>query len=176
MRWTLTTRADPAARRIADRHYNRQSVGSKQFVPPGRCVVLRAPSAFWVTSWPFAEYVKHRWAGSWVCSAFRNENASDLSSELIVEAIAATRAQWPTALESCVTFVDRTQVKHKRDPGRCFRRAGFVDVGETEGGLVALALLPASMPPPIPAMRDQLSFEILPKGDHQWPTTTLLNP
>lgn len=54
--WRLSWRADPAARAIADRHYNRQKPGAAQFVPPGRCLVLKAfdGSAVWVTSWPFA--------------------------------------------------------------------------------------------------------------------------
>jgi hypothetical protein len=60
-RWKLSNRADPKARVLADRHYNRQKIGTPQFVPPGRCLVLlgRREKAFWVTSWPFAQYVKH---------------------------------------------------------------------------------------------------------------------
>jgi hypothetical protein len=42
MNWELSHRADQRARRVADRHYNRQSHGSPQFVPPGRCCVLYA--------------------------------------------------------------------------------------------------------------------------------------
>ena len=61
--WILSHRANPVAREIADRHYNRQKIGAPQFVPPGRCVVLRAHRALWVTSWPFREYVKHAWGG-----------------------------------------------------------------------------------------------------------------
>src|SRR5215510_2267691 len=97
MNWHISNRADPRARVIADRHYNRQKIGAPQFVPPGRCVVLVIPeAAFWVTSWPFAQYVKHAWAGAWVCSAFRNERR-DLyqSSDLIRDAISATLAIWP---------------------------------------------------------------------------------
>jgi hypothetical protein len=45
-----------------------------------------------------------------------------------------------------VTFVDPTKVRHKRDFGRCYRKAGFQHVGYTQGGLVALQLLPADMP------------------------------
>lgn len=45
-----------------------------------------------------------------------------------------------------VTFVDASKTKRKRDPGRCFRRAGFVPCGETKGGLIALQLLPKAMP------------------------------
>jgi hypothetical protein len=40
MRWQLSWRADPVARQLADRHYNRQAVGAAQFVPPGRCLVV----------------------------------------------------------------------------------------------------------------------------------------
>ena len=74
MIWQESYRADPAAAQLADRHYNRQSVGSAQFVPPGRCLVLRAPGALWVTSWPFAEYANHAWAGAWVNSTIRRES------------------------------------------------------------------------------------------------------
>ena len=144
--WTLSNRADPLARVIADRHYNRQKPGTRQFVPPGRCVVLYQPDAFWVTSWPFAEYVKHAWPGAWVCSAFRNEGAG-LSSDLIRQAVAATRAIFgePPAL-GMISFVDASKTRHKRDPGRCFLRAGFRNVGFTKGKLVALQLLPDAMP------------------------------
>lgn len=150
MRWTLSHRADPNARVLADRHYNRQKPGTPQFVPPGRCLVLYAATetgrAFWITSWPFAEFVKHEWAGAWVCSAFRNEGAA-LSSELIREAVSATRARFgePPTL-GMVTIVDPSKVRRKRDFGRCYRRAGFHPCGFTKGGLVALQLLPDAMP------------------------------
>lgn len=146
--WELSNRADQTVRPLADRHYNRQKIGAPQFVPPGRCLVLATPErdAFWITSWPFAQYVRHAWAGAWVCSAFRNEGAA-LSSTLILDAVAATRWKYPeTPALGMVTFVDPTKVRHKRDFGRCYRRAGFQHVGFTKGGLYALQLLPASMP------------------------------
>jgi hypothetical protein len=40
MNWQQTNRADLRVGPLADRHYNRQSIGHRQFVPPGRCVVL----------------------------------------------------------------------------------------------------------------------------------------
>jgi hypothetical protein len=185
--WRLSHRADPdvGGENIADRHYNRQTHGAPQFVPPGRCICLKtgtgaqlrtpnAGGAYWVTSYPFAEYVKHAWAGAWMNTAFRNEGAG-LSSELIRAAIAMTRAvaadkpSWdfgkvpPLGL---VTFVDPEKTRRKRDPGRCYRRAGFEVArcpihygpggdetcmackGMTEAGLVALQLLPDAMPEP----------------------------
>lgn len=160
MLWRVSHRCDPVARELADRHYNRQSIGAANFAPPGRCLVLYAATAtgraFWVTSWQ--RYVQHAWAGAWICSAFRNEGAG-LSSDLITQAVAATRYRYggPPAL-GMVTFVDRDEVRRKRDPGRCYRRAGFMEVGETQGGLVALQLLPAAMPPAAPAVGFTLDF------------------
>lgn len=163
MRWTESDRCDPDALPMADRHYNRQKIGTPQFVPPGRCIVLRSQTALWVTSWPFPEYTKHAWAGAWVNSLFRNEKRDDLSSELILEAIAATKWFWPTPPSlGLITFVNESKIKHKRDPGRCYIRAGFhravcpqhqivrsdcsACAGRTEGGLLAFQLFPHEMP------------------------------
>ena len=156
LHWELAYRAEPRARVIADRHYNRQSIGSSQFVPPGRCLVLSMSDALWITSWPYPEYVKHGWPGAWVCSAFRNEG-DVLSSTLITEAAGMTRWYWPEAIPplGMITFVNPDKVRHKRDPGRCFLKAGFQRVGRTKGGLVALQLLPADMPNAIRPLRTQ---------------------
>jgi hypothetical protein len=149
MPWVLSDRADPAVRPLADRHYNRQSIGAAQFVPPGRCIVLKTAEvdAYWVTAWPFGEYVQHAWPGAWLCSAFRNEGPM-LSSDLIRAAVAATRAKWepPELAFPMITFIDTAKVRHKRDPGRCFLRAGFVRIGWTKAGLLVLGLSLAKMP------------------------------
>lgn len=131
--WCLSDRADPRALPLADAHYNRQKIGSPQFVPPGRCLVLLTADAgaLWVTSWPYAEYVKHEWAGAWVNSLFRRESGPR-ASELIAAAVAATRAQWDTPPLGIVSFVDALKTRHKRDPGRCYRKAGWKHVGYTK--------------------------------------------
>lgn len=156
MPWALSNRADPRARVLADRHYNRQKVGAPQFVPPGRCVVLLTPEegAFWVTSWPFAEYVKHAWAGAWMCSAFRRESGP-AASELIVGACAATRAVYgdPPPL-GMVTFLDRSKVRPTRVRGEdvwgwTWMKAGFEHVGFTKAGLMAFRLSPERFPAPV---------------------------
>lgn len=158
MRWCLSHRADPAAKVLADRHYNRQKPESPQFVPPGSCLVLVSDCAraFWITSWPQAEYVRHAWPGAWVCSAFRSEGAGT-ASELITQAIAATLDYYgePPAL-GMITFIDQDEVKPtivrgKEVWGWTWLKAGFREVGKTKGGLLALQLLPDDMPPPAPA-------------------------
>ena len=153
---------------MADRHYNRQTHGSPQFVPPGRYCVLYASDedgeAVWVTSWPFAEFTKHEWAGAWVNSLFRNEGMG-LSSELIREAAAATRwfhrteGSWdePMPEDGIVTFIDEDEVESD-NPGYCYLCAGFERVGQTKGGLVAVQLLPGQMPKPRAPINAQLKL------------------
>lgn len=158
--WVKSHRADPIARRLADRHYNRQNPNSKQFVPPGSCCVFvtQNQKAFWVTSAPIAKYVKHAWAGAWVCSAFRSEGAGR-ASDLIRLAVAATRHHYQDRIPDLgmVTFIDRQQVRPRRVHGRdvwgwTYHLAGFRYAGETKGGLLAMQLLPADMPPALPAL------------------------
>jgi hypothetical protein len=147
--WTLSWRADPIARALADRHYNRQSVGAPQFVPPGNCLVLVAERAVWVTSWQLAEYVRHAWAGAWVCSLFRREGGPHRASDLIRDAVAATRWTWPEIPTlGMVTFVDEREVRPTMVRGApvygwTYRRAGFVEVGRTKDkDLLALQMTP----------------------------------
>lgn len=163
MKWLRVSATDPHARRLADRHYPRENVGAKFFTPPGRKVVLRtfAGDAYWVTL--SQQYVDHAWPGAWLCSAFRNESTSR-SSDLIREALAATCAEWgPPPSEGCVTFVDPTATRRRRSraalPGHCFRACGFVEVGTTGRGYVALRLDPENFPKPVPAWSRQMSLD-----------------
>lgn len=162
MRWYRSDRCDPAARVLADRHYNRQHIGAAGFVPPGRCLVLLTAKAdaLWVTSWPYAEYTKHAWAGAWICSCFRNES-SELSSDLIREAVAATVARYgpPPQPHGFITFVDAGKTRKKRDPGRCYVKAGWTRLEQkTKGGLFVLQLKPEDIPAGVPALTRQMSL------------------
>jgi len=111
-------------------------------------VLLNADAtALWVTSWPFAEYVKHRWAGAWVNSCFRREGGAR-ASDLIRDAVAATLWFYgePPAL-GMVTFIDRNKVRPRfAGYGKCYLAAGFEEDGETEGGLLALRMKAEKMP------------------------------
>lgn len=141
--WHESHRADPFCCAVADRHYSRQKIGSPQFVPPGRCYVLKNEElpAVWVTSWPFAQYVKHAWAGAWVNSFFRNEGEA-VSSHLIRAAIRLTAFKWTPPEEGLVTFIDPQKVPAKLVQGLptwgyAYKRAGFSFAGLTKGGLHA---------------------------------------
>ena len=173
MNWTLSHRADKRALPLADRHYNRQKIGSPQFVPPGRCTVLltRDCGALWVSSWPFAEYVRHAWAGAWICSCFRRESG-ERASTLITEAVAVTRIYWEVPPLGMVTFIDRDEVQPTMVRGEPIYGWTYIKAGwrlaecpkheptkngvsyiackacrhETAGGLLALQLTPERMP------------------------------
>lgn len=154
MHWQWSWRFDPAALPLADRHYNRQKVGSPQFMPPGECVVLRTPSADALWGSSRQRFVKHAWPGAWNCSVFRNEGGV-LSSTLVLEAIAATRHCWgDPPPEGMITFVDPRKIQ-SRNPGYCFRRAGFTRVGETTKGLWVFHLQPAHFPDAQPALGER---------------------
>jgi hypothetical protein len=147
MLWHLSDRFDPRALRLADQHYSRQKPGTRQFVSPSRALVLlnREATALWVSTWP--RFAGHAWKGAWICNLFRNESGA-LSSEMIRQAVAATRARWgdPPSL-GMVTFIKADAVRRKRDPGRCFLRAGFRRVGVTKvRQLIVLQLLTPDMP------------------------------
>jgi hypothetical protein len=114
--------------------------------------------AFWVTLAPFAEYVRHEWAGAWTCTAFRNEG-STLSSDLIIDAVSATRWKFGEPPDhGFITFVNTAKTKSV-NPGYCYKKAGWRQIGKTKGGLVALQLALSDMPPSRAPHNRQPSFD-----------------
>lgn len=133
-RWHRVRRCHPEARSLADRHYSRQTIGAVEFMPPGRTLVLLTECGRAV--WGAIENLDPAGATRWRCSIFRNEGAG-LSSALVVEATEITFDHWrarglPRSRLS--TEIDATLVRTKRDPGRCFLRAGWTMRGWTAGG------------------------------------------
>lgn len=149
-RWCETWKADPVARALAERHYNRHSPGASLFMPPGRSLVLRTLEGDAVWGVVLQKHSRHAWPGAWMNCIFRNESPH-LSSSLIEEAVAMTRGFFgePPA-HGLITFVDSKKTHRKRDPGRCYVKAGFKRVGVTkDAGLIVLQMLPEDMPRPM---------------------------
>ena len=139
--WWRVSRNDPRARDLADRHYSRQTVGAPEFMANGRTFVLLTVDARAV--WGVIENLDPAGRRRWRCSIFRNEGPVR-SSELIREATQRTFTFWrlrygAIPAEPLQTEVDPTQVRRKRDPGRCFIRAGWREVGESRGLIVLQA-------------------------------------
>jgi hypothetical protein len=137
----ISSRADPRGVALADRHYSRKTAEHPHVPPPGRCLVLLTPSsdAVWVSSWPRPAYTHARYAqgDAWLWSLFRHEGAAR-SSDLIIQAIAATHWVWGDCPAlGIITFVDPANVQSP-NPGYCFTCAGFKRVGSTRSGLPVL--------------------------------------
>jgi hypothetical protein len=73
------------------------------------------------------------------CAVFRNESPA-LSSGLICAADDLAWERWPG--ERLYTYVDPNRTRRKRDPGRCFLRAGWKHAGWTSRGLRILDMKP----------------------------------
>ena len=129
-RWRKVVRCDVRARRLADRHYSRQKIGAFDFMPPGHKLVMLTDDARAV--WGVCENLDPAGALRWRVTIFRNEGAG-LSSTLIREATGRTFDFWKRHYGAIPdvpleTEIDPAQTKHKRDPGRCFRKAGWIYV------------------------------------------------
>ena len=140
--WVLTKDGNDTARAIFDGHYSRYRYADGRkpllFVGPGEKIVLVTPDALALFVWRKFISMDHQEGVS--CAVFRNEGPR-LSSELIREADAIAWERWPG--ERLYTYVYPKKTRRKRDPGRCFRKAGWRPCGETKGGLVVLEIRPA---------------------------------
>jgi hypothetical protein len=124
--WIEVTKYDPRAAALADRHYSRQRPGTRQFMPPGRTLILLTPDARAV--WGVSLNLDPRGSRRWRCTLFRNEGDA-LSSDLIRAATAATFATWSERYGlpgvPLTTEVDPEAVRPKRDPGTVLPARGM---------------------------------------------------
>ena len=142
-RWHRVKRCDSRARGIVDGdilgvapHYSRQTPGARDFMGSGWNLVMITDDnrAVWGV-------ILNRAPGTdvwrWRVSVFRNEGAGR-SSDLIREATIRTYIGWRqkykrTPEVPLTTEVDPTKILRKRDPGRCFLRAGWTRIGLSNG-------------------------------------------
>jgi len=139
----ISTKFDPECAALADVHYSRQSVGSPQFMPPGRTLVIRDNEGLLVFGWLWQYYRDDNQAG-YNCCIFRNQSER-LSSEVILECEGIARKVW--GRNRVFTYVNPVQLRtiKKRGcefcrwpPGRCFLEAGWVRNGASKSGKVLL--------------------------------------
>lgn len=148
--WRRVPKRSAVARALADRHYSRQTIGADDFIPPGRCLVLVTPCGR--ATWAVVENRDPVGALRWRCTIFRNEGAG-LSSDLVRAATSATFDYWRRHYHGLPvaplrTEVDPAATRRKRDPGRCFIRAGWrvVAVTPASHGRPSLVVLEAPTP------------------------------
>lgn len=121
--WIPIKDGNPTGMSLFLRHYTaRQHRKVFQFVGPGDKELYLTPDARALFVW--RKFISDSGEGGVNCAVFRNENSSaGKSSDLINAACLLAWSRWPK--ERLYTYVDPSKVKHKRDPGRCFRKAGF---------------------------------------------------
>lgn len=133
--WHQVKRCDVRARLIVDRHYSRRTVGAQEFLTVGKTLVLLTADESAV--WACIEHKDPRGKWVWRNTVFRNEG-STLSSDLVREATARTVSYWARRYELPTKYWLRTEIntektRHKRDPGRCYRKAGWHPLGFVNG-------------------------------------------
>lgn len=139
--WREVRRCDHRAVAIVDRHYSRQTVGAAEFMPPGETLVLLTHDEGAV--WGACLNLDPVGALRWRVTVFRREHGA-LASILIREATELTFARWrergglPDV--PLTTEVDPRRTRPKRDPGRCFLRAGWRVLDRDRNGLVVLTV------------------------------------
>lgn len=139
--WRKVKRCDVQARLLADRHYSRQTPGAQEFMSNGRTLVLTTDDGLAV--WGAIENKDPAGGHRWRCSIFRNEGPVR-SSELVREGTLRTVEYWRRKYRGLpavplTTEIDPGKVRRKRDPGRCFIKAGWVKVDERRGLVVLQA-------------------------------------
>ena len=130
-----TTHFDPEMAALADRHYSRRTPGARQFCYSGRKLVLRNCEGTVLFVWMFPDpTMRMDGQTGYNCAIFRNES-DRLSSEIIIEAEAFAFAKW--GRNRLYTYVDGSKIK-SRNPGYCFKVAGWKAVGISKAGKVLL--------------------------------------
>lgn len=137
--WTRVGKFHPESALLADRHYSRRKVGSPQFMPPGQTIVLYMPGAVfgWWRPHPSSGIKAMNNLDGWTCTIFRNET-NQLSSGLILAAELFIEDCGPSGL---ITYVYDAKVR-SRNPGCCFKLAGYRRTGRSADGKKTLLQKP----------------------------------
>ena len=146
--WLVAKKADRVGAKLADEHYSRRAVGSRQFVPPGETLVLVSRDETAVFAWcrphPASGVKSMNGIDGWTCTIFRNTGRV-LSSLLILEAEACLLMEkgscGPGGL---VTYVWPAKVASS-NPGACFQCAGWRRIGRSADGKKRLWQKPWTM-------------------------------
>lgn len=139
--WIPIRDGNPTGMSLFMRHYTaRDQRKLFQFVGPGEKTVLITQDARALFVW--RKFISDAGESGVNCAVFRNEGSdAGRSSDLIMAANAIAQERWPG--ERMYTYVDASRVRHKRDPGRCFIRAGYNRCGVTKGGKLIFECIPS---------------------------------
>jgi hypothetical protein len=143
--WLPVHRADARAAALYRRHYSADKNRSRtqnsydrelNFMGPGQCMVLLGSDCRAMFAWQRNTAQRYDGQTGICCTVFRNEGDA-LSSDLIREADDLAWQRWPDEPRH-FTYVWDAKVRHKRDPGRCFLRAGWHVCGRNADGRLTI--------------------------------------
>jgi hypothetical protein len=124
--WRVVSKCDRFAASFAAPHYSIAKPLAAELGPPGQKIVLMGEDgkALWGSHRPAPWAKLGRMDGflGHSCFIFRNDGGPQ-SSGIIRQAVAITAIDWNLA--PFITYVAIDKVRRKRDPGRCFIKAGF---------------------------------------------------
>ncbi len=138
------------------RHSDKRKAAGRKFVGPGAYIVLLSPQNDALFVWRKFRPMDGQLGVN--CAAFRNES-DHRSSDMIRDAETWAWARWPGL--RLWTYVNPRKVK-SRNPGYCFKAAGWRFCGLTSRGLHILEKLPIQVEPnPQSAIRNPKSAMLL---------------
>jgi hypothetical protein len=133
--WIETRDGDRSGLVMFRRHYSRYVYADgrqpKLFVGPGFKLVLITPAADALFVW--RKSIQADGQDGLNCSVFRNEGKT-LASDLIREADDIAFERWPGMRH--FTYVNPAKIRHTRQPGRCFLKAGWRYVRDDSGRIM----------------------------------------
>ncbi len=141
--WRETKDGDRSCRRLLENHYsynpriNSWGDTPKLFVGPGEKLVLRDydPVFFDCNAvFVWRKFIDDSGQTGVNCAVFRNES-DHRSSDMIIDAEHWARDRWGSI--RAYTYVSADKVLSK-NPGYCYKAAGWKSAGETKGGLLIL--------------------------------------
>ncbi len=131
--WIEVKDGDVSGRALYGRHYSKYHYKDGRnpalFVGPGFKIVLLTVCARALFVW--RKFIDLRGEEGINCAVFRNEGAPGRASDLIRAADAIAFHRWPG--ERHYTYVNPGKIEHKRQPGRCFLKAGWRYVKDERG-------------------------------------------
>jgi hypothetical protein len=103
---------------------------------PGEKIALLTPD--WLAAFGWRKFFDDGGQQGVNCAFFRNESAA-LSSDLILAAELIAWRRWPG--QRLYTYVDASAIR-SRNPGYCYKMAGWSSAGQTKSGLLVLQKTP----------------------------------
>lgn len=128
--WIPIRDGNPTGLALYRRHYSHRAKSGLTFVGPGESLVLITPDARALFVW--RKFRSDNDQTGINCAVFRNEGEAR-GSDLIRAAQELAWARWPDEPRHYYTYVNPRRVQHKRQPGRCFLKAGWRYVRDHNG-------------------------------------------